>query len=192
MKNNKRSTITIAMAALVITAVFAVFRDTQIVSAQNQTPPPVADRISFGMVGITAGQTMRVNVSNIIAADDSVWPPGPSRVAIMVINSRGRAVRNRNGEVIGRVVQLERGDSTFLDLDFGDHPPPVGDRLQLRAVVTVQVPPPTGDEPPPIGDRIVSTVEVINNANGRTQFVAFSTPASIRAFNPQPDPPLGN
>jgi len=180
-------TITAAIA-IAILAAFAFLKDTRPVQAQDE-PPPQHDRISFGMVGITAGQTMRITVSDTLTPNDTGWPPGPVRVAMVFYELNGRPARNRSGEIIRRVVQLERGDSTFLDIDFGDHPPPTGDRLQLRAVVTVQFPPgPT--IPPPNPDRIGATVEVINNVNGRTQFV-LTNPAVIRGFNPQPDPPLG-
>jgi hypothetical protein len=186
MKNKRILTITIAVVALAIIATFGIFQSTKSVQAQDQLPPPVGDRISFGMVGITAGQTMRVNVSNIIAASDSGFPPGPTRVAFIVVNSRGQALRNRSGVVIRKTVELERGDSTFLDIDFGEIPPPIGDRLQLRAVITV-VPPgsPDSNQIPLVGDRIVSTVEVINNANGRTQFAISALPA-IQQFQPPP------
>jgi hypothetical protein len=192
--NHKRIlTIAVAVFGLALATAFGIFRTAPRTQAQDQLPPPVNDRISFGMIGLASGQTMRVNVSDVVTANDSNWPPGPTRVAIIVVNSRGQALRNRNGVVIRKTVDLERGDSTFLDVDFGELPPPVGDRLQLRAVVVTQ-PPPVGDtnqQPPPVNDRIVSTVEIVNNANGRTQLTLFTSPAVIRGFNPQPDPPLG-
>lgn len=169
----------VACAAI---ATVAIFRNTQNVQAQEQ-PPPVNDRYSFGMVGLTAGQTMRINVSNIIAANDSNWPPGPTRVVLNFRLMNGQLARNRSGEVIRRIVELERGDSTFLDVDYDELPPsPI--RVQLRAVVNVQ--------PPPVTDRIpydsaVTSVEVINSSNGKTLFM---NPAVARGFNPQPDPPI--
>lgn len=189
MKNKRTITISAITVTLAIIATFVVFRDTQPVKAQNQPPPPEVDRISFGIVGITAGQTMRVNVSNIVATNDSVFPPGSSRVAFIVIGSRGQLVRNRSGQVIRKVVQLERGDSAFLDLDF-DELPPGTIRQQLRAVVTVQYPPGPTDQQLPPGPYSLATVEIINNANGRSQFAMFTNPAVIRGFNPQPDPPI--
>jgi hypothetical protein len=186
---NMKSKLTAIVALVVIAALCAVFHTEQRAQAQDQIPPPVADRISFGMVGITAGQTMRISVADTIMPNDPNWPPGPSRVVLNFRNSNGQLVRDRNGEVIRRVVDLERGDSTFLDLNYDEFPPGPS-RLQLRAVVTV-IPPPIADsneDPPPIGDRIVPTVEVINNANGRTAFVV-SAPPAVQRLSP---PPIGD
>jgi hypothetical protein len=171
---------------------FGIFSFAPRTQAQDQQPPPVPDRISFGMVGITAGQTVRVSVANTILPNDENLPPGPVRVVLNFRNGSGNLIRNRSGEVIRKAVDLERGDATFLDLNYDELPPgPV--RLQLRAVIVAQAPP-VGDttaQPPPVGDLIASTVEVVNNRDGRTQFAVFTNPAVIRGFNPQPDPPLG-
>jgi hypothetical protein len=192
MKNKRTLTITIAIVALALLTAFGIFRNVPRTRAQTDIPPPTNDRISFGMVGITSGQTVRVSVANTIMPSDENWPPGPTRVVLTFRSLSGNLIRNRSGEIIRKAVDLERGDSTFLDADFGALPPPVNDRLQLRAVI-VAIPPPVGDTnqtPPPINDRIASTVEVINNANGRTQFAVFTHPAVLRGFNPQPDPPI--
>ena len=192
MKNKRTLTIAAAFVALTIFAGFGIFRSVPRTKAQDQLPPPVNDRISFGMVGITSGQTVRVSVANTIMPNDANWPPGPTRVVLNFRLPNGNLLRNRSGDIVRKAVDLERGDSTFLDLNYDELPPgPV--RLQLRAVI-VAIPPPVGDSnelPPPVGDRIVSTVEIINNRDGRTQFAVFMNPAVIRGFNPQPDPPLG-
>jgi len=143
------------------------------------------------MVGITAGQTVRVSVANTIMPNDSGWPPGPTRVVMSFRGMNGQLIRNRGGEVIRRAVDLERGDSAFLDADY-DTFPPGPTRAQVRAVIVAWPPGPTDEEtPPPIGDSIAATVDVINNANGRSAFVMFTSPAVAHGFNPQPDPPLG-
>jgi hypothetical protein len=99
----------------------------------------------------------------------------------------GQLIRNRNGDVIRRAVELERGEAALLDVDY-DQLPPSPIRVQVRPVVTLQYPSEDIAEHKPF---VVST-EVINNANGRTQFGAFPDPAVIRGFNPQPDPPIGD
>ena len=180
MKTKRRIVTSLALVALAALVSLGIFRGERRAHAQDQTPPPTGDRMSFGMVGITQGQTARISVANVIAQNDSNYPPGPTRVAIIVVNSRGQVFRNRSGEVIRLVVDLERGDSTFLDLNFDEFPPgPV--RLQLRAVVTAFPPGPIDNALPP--GPIVPTVEVINNANGRTVF-ALSGPLSIRQTPP--------
>ena len=187
MRNKRTLIIAGAIVALAILAAVGIFRSAPRTKAQDQLPPPVPDRISFGMVGITSGQTVRVSVANTIMPNDANLPPGPTRVVLTFRFLNGNLVRNARGDVIRKALDLERGDATFLDLNYDELPPgPV--RLQLRAVI-VAIPPPTNDTPPPVGDRIASTVEVINNANGRTQFAVFTHPAVLRGFNPQPDPP---
>ena len=60
-------------------------------------------------------------------------------------------------------------------------------RLQLRAVVVV-TPPSEDGSSTPIGDRIAATVEVINNANGRTAFAL----AALPAIQQLQSPPVGD
>lgn len=166
--NNKSKMIAIAALVLIV-ALCALLRVEQRAQAQDQIPPPQPERISFGLVGITRGQTMRISVANTLMQSDTNFPPGPTRVVLNFRNSNGQLVRNRNGEVIRKTVDLERGDSAFLEVSFDEFPPGPS-RLQLRAVVTV-VPPPTGDSIAIPYDSAVPTVEVINNATGRTEWV---------------------
>ena len=175
MKNKRTITILTLVVAIAAMATFGIFRQTQPVKAQDQ-PPPQSERISFGMVGITQGQTVRVNVVNTGLA---VCPC--DRVVLNFRLPNGQLVRNRNGEVIRRVVELQPGDATFLDVDYGELPNGPS-RLQLRAVVTV-IPPPDSTELP---SNFVPTVEVINN-NGRTQFAITALPAVQRVPPPVPD-----
>ncbi len=190
MKTKRTLTVAVVLMTLAALVTLGIFRGTRQVHAQDVSPP-TPDRISFGMVGITQGQTLRINVSNIVATNDSTYPPGPSRVAIIVVNSQGDPVRHRDGSPARRVLMIERGDSAFLDLNADDvQYPPGPTRLQLRAVINVEAPS-VGEgnqDQPPIGDRTVATVEVFNNANGRT-VVTLDHPGVIRGFNPQPDPP---
>lgn len=191
MKNKRTLTIAVAVFGLAILTAFGIYQSTQPVNAQDQLPPPTNDRLSFGSVGITSGQTLRVSIANTIMPADVNLPPGPIRVAINFRLMNGSLARDgRTGEVIRKVVDLNRGDTTFLDLDYADLPPGPS-RVQLRPVVISVQPPPVPDSgqiPYPL-DAIVPTVEVVNNANGRSQFAVFTHPAVARGFNPQPDPP---
>ena len=181
MKTKRRTVTALALVALAAMVSVGIFRGEPRTHAQDQLPPPTGDRISFGMVGITQGQTARISVANVIAQNDSNYPPGPTRVTIIVINSNGNPFRNRDGSPVRKVAMLERGESTFLDFNFDEFPPgPI--RLQLRAVVTEQ-PPPTNDSNALPPGPIVPTVEVITNATGRTVF-ALSGPPSVRALPP--------
>jgi hypothetical protein len=133
------------------------------------------------MVGITSGQSVRINVTN---TGFQICPC--NRVVLTFRGPNGQLLRNRNGEVIRRSVELSPGESTFLDVDYGDLPPsPI--RLQLRAVVTVHIPPPVDGQPPPTND-LVPTLEVINNTTSQTIFVM---PGATRSgLNLQPNETL--
>jgi hypothetical protein len=188
MKAKRIVTITVLSVATAVVAIFGIFKQAPQAKAQ-ETPPPNHDRISFGMVGITTGQTARISVANTIMPNDSRFPPGPSRVIMSFRGMNGQILRSRNGDPVRRVVDLERGDAAYLDVDYDQYPPGPS-RLQLRPVVTV-TPPPVGDFSAIPYDSAVPMFEIINNANGRTQFAVSSHPGVIRGFNPQPDPPLG-
>jgi len=184
MKNKKTLIITMAIALTLIATVAILRRPIQ-VNAQDQQPPPVPERIFFGIVGITSGQTMRINVTSLIPPPVNDLPPSPIRVAMAFRYANGNLARNRKtGEVIRKVVDLESGDSAFLEVDY-EMLPPGPTRAQLRAVVVVQ-PPPTQDTNLLQDGVCVPSVEVINNSTGKTLFM---NPAVVRGFNPQPDPP---
>ena len=189
MKNTRTLIIAATIVTLAILTAFGIFRVVPRTQAQTDIPPPIPDRVSFGMIGITAGQTVRVSVANTVMPNDENLPPGPIRVVLTFRNANGNLIRNRSGEVIRKAVDLERGDASFFDLNYDELPPgPI--RQQLRAVVVVQ-PPPGGDFNAIPYDSAVPTVEIINNRDGKTQYVVFTNPGVIRGFNPQPDPPLG-
>ena len=182
-----KRTITFAtmLVAFAVFTTVGVFHETRKVHAQDQ-PPPIGDRISFGLVTLTTGQTARINVANVIAQGDADFPPGPSRVAIVMVDSSGNPLRTRDGNPIRRVVMLGRGESTFLELNADDFTIGAGGRIQLRAVVTVH-PPPEPDRIALPPDPCVPTFEVINNANGRTAFALSALPA-VQSIHAPPNP----
>ena len=187
MKTKRTLTIATVLVALAALLTLGVFRGTRKVQAQDQQPPPVGDRVSFGMVGITQGQTIRLSVVNTLPPPVGDSQPQTQRVVLTFLDADGHRLRSRDGSIIRRAVELHPEHATFLDLNADDlQYPPGPTRLQLRAVVTV-VPPPIGELPPPVNDRTAVSVEVINNATGRTVF-ALSAPPSIRQIPPpQPD-----
>ena len=182
----KRLLITAALL-IAIAAVFTLgtLQLTQQAQAQTDEAPATVGHISFGMIGIAPGQTMRLNVVNAIRPNDSIYPPGPSRVVLTFLDADGNRLRHRDGTIVRRAAQLARGQATFLDFNFDEFPPGPS-RLQLRAVVNVS--PIQGTSMIPY-DSAVPSVEIFNNSNPRT-VVAVTNPGVVRGFNPQPDPPL--
>lgn len=179
--------ITIAGVLIALTAIFTLstLRGTQSAQAQTDEAPPTVGHISFGMTGIAQGQTIRLGVVNSIRPNDGNFPPGPSRVVLTFLDADGNRLRRRDGSIIRRAAQLERGQAAFLDLNF-DEFPPGPTRLEVRAVVNVFAIQDTNVIP---YDSAVSSVQIFNNGNPRTT-VAVTNPGVIRGFNPQPDPPL--
>jgi hypothetical protein len=157
--------------------------------------PPDPDR-TFGMVGITPGQTMRLNVVNLIQPppDPEIIgvPPGPCRVLLSFRDAQGQPFSDSNGQPIGRVVELQAGQSAFLDLNADLFSAPLSNnadvasgplRLQLRPFVRVLTAPPDPDKQLPPGP-CRATMEVFDNTSGRTSI--FSA-----GFEPPPDPDRG-
>jgi len=178
--NTKRAlTIAAILVAFTTVAAVGVFQNTRPVRAQDQVPPPVNDRISFGTVGITSGQTLRVTVANTQQPDNAL-PVDPCKVAITFRYANGQSVRGPGGEEIRKVEMVDAGKTAIFDISFDkDLPPLRTDRVQIRAIVTV-IPPPVPDSNALPVDPCVPTVEVLNNNNGRTQFVVSALPAVQR------------
>lgn len=178
MKNKRTLTIAATAFILIALAAFGLFRYLpQTVQAFNPQPDPPG----FGLVGITFGQSIRVNVVNTAEPDPNI-PPDPVRVVINFRNAAGNLFRNNEGQPIRRIALLPAGASTFLELNADDFPRDVtGLRLQIRPDVRIQQPNGNGLIPP---DPIIPTTEVFNNATGRTQFVVNALPAVQRATQP--------
>ena len=176
-----RLSIAIAVMALTAISVWQIRR-------AHAMPTAVEDQATFGMVGITRGQTMRLNMVNLIlpGALMNQLSPGPCRVVLSFRDANGRPFTDGNGEVIRREVSLQSGESAFLDLNGDEFGPPstngVG-RLQLRPSVRIISQPhnPDGNLPPA---PCRPSMEVFDNTNGRTSI--FST-----GFEPPPDPDRG-
>jgi hypothetical protein len=139
----------------------------------------------FGMVGFTAGQSIRLNVVNTLPPGpirEDALPPSPIRARLMVLDASGRLLSSRR-------VSLFPGEAQSLNFTF-----PVMDVVRLPAVqvqarVEVMFPPGPTTPPDPLTppDPCVSSLEVVDTATARTTL--FVSPAVIRGFNPQPDPP---
>ena len=108
-------------------------------------------RAAFGMVGITHGQTMRLNVVNLTPPPDNDRQiPPPCRVVLSFRDAAGQPIRNSDGQVIRREVSLQSGESAFLDLngDMFGGPSTNADtsmRVQHRPFVRVLLGPPDPD-----------------------------------------------
>ena len=176
--------LSIAIALVALAATGAVWQIRRV----HAMPTMVEDQARFGMVGLTRGQTMRLNVVNLIPPPDSEkqFPPDPCRVVLSFRNASGQPFNNTlSDSFLARTVTLQPGESAFLDLDGDQYAPPSTNadvapgpaRMQLRPFVRV-VSAPNGHDYPP--DPCRTTMEVFDNTSGRTSLFALGTPN----FNP--------
>lgn len=179
MKNKR--TFLIAIGATILTA-FAAFGVLRYLPQRVEAFNPQPDPPGFGMVGITEGQTLRISVVNTAPAPTEInLPPDPVRVVIIFRDPDGNQILNANGQPIQRIALLRGGQSTALNLN-ADNLPRFGLRMEVRPDVRIQEPDGVNGIPP---DPVIPTAEVINNANGRTQFMLQHVAAVPRAALPQ-------
>jgi len=123
-------------------------------------PQPIPDRVNvnaqFGMVGITLGQIVRLNVVN--------YPPDPCSATIGFLGSNGTPV-----PLGDKTVNLIAGQADFIDLSAALLNLQVAQRAELQPVVTL-IPGAGGTS------NCQATVEIISAATGKTQAVLTPQP----------------
>ena len=105
----------------------------------------------------------------------------------MIVNFRlvdgdGEVLRRADGQPVQRTMTLEPGHSAFLQINADNFPGRDEARLNFRAMVTVT---PPSDAFCPCS--FPTTVEVLNSATGRTEWVL-----SGEHFRPVQLPPVGD
>ena len=124
---------------------------------------PQPDPPGFGMVGIAAGQTARLNIVNLGNGPPAV--PPPCRASLQFFDNQGNCWPSAGARRSGKPV--------FLDL-AANFPPAngAGDVLAPpRAEIRAATETPDGELPPPCK----ATLEIFDNASGRTS-VSFPPP----------------
>lgn len=161
MKNSKRVGVAVVVA-LALVAVWAGWGTVRVGAIE----PDGGDRIAFGMVGITAGQTARLNVA--YTEPDVGDRPGRNRERIVRLQ-----FLDEIGDVVAeQTVRLMPGQAAFLDYsNEGDTR--VANRQQIRGMIIDR-----GIDNPNIKNklRLLGTVEGFDSESGKTQFVLGPTP----------------
>jgi hypothetical protein len=163
--------VSLALAIATLLATTTIWEVRRVRAANPQPDPPG----KFGMVGITRGQTLRLNVVNLVTLSEGQVPPDPCRVVLSFRNAQGQPFRNSDDQPIRRVVELQAGESAFLDLngDMFGGPSTNADtaplRVQLRPFVRVLTAPDPDRQVPP--DPCRATGEVFDNTTLQTSFV---------------------
>ena len=134
--------------------------------AVAQSPTILLPQVyASGAMGITTGQTAKWNIVN---------PPSPAPI-VGPACSATLSFANEQGAVLKSIsVTAKPGESRSLDLSHSDFPS-IGDRVQVHALAVVPVTGPV-DQPAPQGTcTLVPTLEIIDNATGKTSAVVEGT-----------------
>ena len=152
-------------------------------SADLRAFNPQPDPPGFGMVGITAGQTLRFNVSNAQLPPIRGFPPGPCRVELTIFDGAGNlllpAVRTTLAPGVSTHLDL-RGD----DVTNSDHP-----RQEVRPVFRFLDDSAAGNDSAFPPGPCVSSIEIIDNLTGKPVLTAGPQNAGLtHGSNPEPGP----
>jgi hypothetical protein len=123
----------------------------------NPQPDPPGD---FGIVGVTAGQTIRINAVHV-EDPNSELPPGPCRVELTFHNADGRPYTDRAGRPITKIVDLQPGQiADSLDFNLSDFITVPGIRITVVPCIKIH----SVTE----GSLVGASVEVFNNDTLKT------------------------
>lgn len=126
-----------------------------------------------GMFGVVSSQSISVNIVNVGGKRNETCD-----VKLQVLDSAGAVVE----ELQVRDLQAARAATLVVDAGrFGLSP---GQRKQVRAVVVPLISPTLGRS---CNSLMLPTVEVFDTATGESGLIL--SPAVLKGFNPQPEPP---
>jgi len=150
-------------------------------SAQVSTSILFATVRTSGMVGLTAGQTARLNVLN---------PGALAPAATAVVCSAQLSFWTDQGTVVKTTsVSVLPGKSVSFNLNRDTDVAAAGERVEIRAVIAYPALSPATTTPPTAVCGLLPTLEVFNNDTGRTQFVVgrFAPVPLALATTPEPE-----
>jgi len=132
--------------------------------------------LPLATVGISLGQTARINVVNSPDPGSSI-PPGPIEVEMCFHDSRGDLILDRSRRPVQKTATIDPHHGDFLDLN-GNLVAGPGARVVILPCVRIL----SVSE----GTLAVPTIELFNNLLKTTFILSRGT---ARGFDPQPDPP---
>src|SRR5262249_22618362 len=156
IKSTKPSRILFAAAALfLLLATILASRNTA--TAQGNGNNKDSEEFIFGAVGITPGQTARLNVVNTATS-------GRDQTRVLkFLDAAGNVIVDSSGNPVTKTVTLGPGQSDYLDLNEADIP--AGGRVQIRALDPTCA---TCGQTP---RSVIQTLELINTASKETDIL---------------------
>ena len=177
-------------AAVVLALLFAMDNLNPINAAGSaggvteSTAPGVAPQVEsepvhrpLGTVGVTLGQTARINVVNSPDPSSSI-PPSPITVEICFHDSSGDLILDRSRRPVQKTATIDPHHGDSLDLNGNLVAGPGARVVIIPCVRVLRI---------SEGTLAVTTFELYNNLL-KTSFVL--SPGIARGFDPQPDPPV--
>jgi hypothetical protein len=145
------------------------------------TPLPVVSQTKvLGVVGLTFGQTARLNV---------LYPAPPAPVALAIRCTASLSILDSTGKVLRSApVFINPGSSQSLDFNLDTAPTPTDSRLEVYARVTSPASELASANPVALpACNLIPTLELLDNATKKTILVLSN---AERVF-PQPVPASG-
>jgi hypothetical protein len=111
-------TISIKSNLLVIVALALIGSVCAIIRVRAQSSTRFVAAVQFGILGITRGQSARINVTNPSSPDNPLFPPDPCHVTISFVDADGNVLLNNSGQPVRRDLMLDPGHSAFLQISL--------------------------------------------------------------------------
>jgi hypothetical protein len=144
--------------------------------AQGTTPIAIpSTEFSFGMLGLAAGQTARLNVVNVGIATVS---PLPCVLALAFLDSDSKILKQT-------FVSVGFGKAAFLDLKMSDGG---SGRVQIRGIGYNPLLSPGAAIPQPLSCNLVPTLELFDTDTGRTVAILGDFTRPGPSVSPPPVP----
>lgn len=138
----------------------------------------VGKHLPLSVVGITPGQTARINVTNS-PDPGNTNPPGPITVELCFHDSNGNLIVDLSGRVAQRTVTIDPHNFESLELNANNLVVSGGSRVTIipcLKILSIRE-----------GSLAIPTFEIYNNFLRTTIVLSEGT---LRGFDPQPDPPV--
>ncbi len=154
---------TTLLVAFAISTVAIISLVAQTITAPNI--PAFPQYVTFGMIGVAADQTARVNALGL-PMGGPIIANASCQVTVQFLDEQGKSLGNSTQPVIG-------GQSVHFDLRRGDIDADT-DRREIRATVRTNFASPAA---PPIafGCSVLPTMEIFNQDTGRTMATVSQT-----------------